>query len=248
MEEGKFIQRNRLLRAIAAVIGLYIFQIFAGKAGWAVADLLPYKGLEFYEVYGRISVHHMVFMIAALAVIAVLKRLLKLDFGFKVGDRKKGMKYVSVYAASFAAVAVIYHILMFFTNQLPVYNYPLNAGNVTGTLCFQMFLTGPAEETLYRALPVTVLVYLLGKKIHIKWNITLEIVLASILFSLAHGNLSLFPFAFEADYFQLLYAFVLGTIQGIAYQESGSILYPILMHSLSNFLMVGTGYLFALMK
>jgi len=46
------------------------------------------------------------------------------------------------------------------------------------------------------------------------------------------------------DYFRLLYAFVLGTINGIAYQQSRSVLYPMLMHSISNVLMVGTGYLF----
>jgi len=38
------------------------------------------------------------------------------------------------------------------------------------------------------------------------------------------------------------------TIQGIAYQESQSVLYPMLMHSLANVLMVGTGYLFILLS
>lgn len=52
------------------------------------------------------------------------------------------------------------------------------------------------------------------------------------------------PFVFNVDYFQIFYAFVLGSIQGIVYQRSKSILYPMLMHSFSNVLMVGMGYLF----
>ncbi len=131
-------------------------------------------------------------------------------------------------------------------NQLPVYDFPLDKRNVIGTLGFQLFLSGPSEEILFRALPITVLVYILGQSITLKGGITLEAVLASILFSIAHINWSLFPLTVEANYFQLGYAFVLGIIQGVAYQKSRSILYPMLMHSTSNVLMVGTGYLFAI--
>ncbi len=64
-----------------------------------------------------------------------------------------------------------------------------------------------------------------------------------MLFAFAHMKWSLFPVRFEIDTFQIIYAFVLGTIQGIVYQKSKSILYPLLMHSFSNVLMVGGGYL-----
>ncbi|PKM87786.1 MAG: hypothetical protein CVU87_08965, partial [Firmicutes bacterium HGW-Firmicutes-12] len=76
-------------------------------------------------------------------------------------------------------------------------------------------------------------------------KITLEVILASVLFSFAHINWSLSPFVFDVDFFRIFYAFVLGIIQGVVYQRSKSILYPILMHSFSNALMVGVGYLFA---
>ena len=46
---------------------------------------------------------------------------------------------------------------------------------------------------------------------------------------------------------QLLYAMGMGVIQGVAYQKSRSVLYPILIHSLSNLIMVGMGYLFILL-
>lgn len=68
-----------------------------------------------------------------------------------------------------------------------------------------------------------------------------------MLFSLAHANWSLSPLVFKADFFQLFYAFVLGTIQGVVYQRSKSILYPMFMHSFSNVLMVGIGYIFIIL-
>jgi hypothetical protein len=69
--------------------------------------------------------------------------------------------------------------------------------NVLGTLGFQLFLSGTSEEILYCALPVTVLVYVFGKNIRIKWDITLEVVLASLLFTAAHIKWSLFPFSVD---------------------------------------------------
>ena len=79
-----------------------------------------------------------------------------------------------------------------------------------------------------------------------KWGITLETTIAAFLFAIAHAKWSLFPFTFKADCFQLLYAFAQGIIAGKAYQDSHSIIYPMLLHSISNVLMVQTGYLFIL--
>jgi membrane protease YdiL (CAAX protease family) len=87
----------------------------------------------------------------------------------------------------------------------------------------------------------------LGKSTKTKWGITLETIIAAFLFSIAHIKWSLFPFTIEADYFQLFYAFAQGIIAGKAYQDSQSIIYPMLMHSFSNVLMVGAGYLFLLL-
>jgi membrane protease YdiL (CAAX protease family) len=136
---------------------------------------------------------------------------------------------------------------MVVNNSLPVYAFPLNKGNIIGTLCFQLLLSGPAEEVLYRALPITTFVRVFGKNIEVKWGITLESIFASFLFAIAHIKWSLFPFAIEADYSQFLYAFAQGIISGKAYQDSRSVIYPMFMHSISNVLMVGTGYLFLLL-
>jgi len=56
---------------------------------------------------------------------------------------------------------------------------------------------------------------------------------------MAHINWTLSPFTIKVDYFQLFYAFILGVIQGVAYQKSRSIVYLALMHSVSNFFTIG---------
>ncbi|NLG26753.1 MAG: CPBP family intramembrane metalloprotease, partial [Chloroflexi bacterium] len=80
----------------------------------------------------------------------------------------------------------------------------------------------------------------------IQGDITLEVVLAALLFAAAHITWSPAPFRVaQLDLFSLIYAFVMGVLNGVVLQKSRSVLYPLLMHSLSNVLMVGTGYLFA---
>jgi len=239
------LEHNRTLFGIIVFFLLFLVQIILGKAGYFFSNMIPYQKIDPYDIFASISIHHAVQMIIAIIAIIMLSKLLKIDFYFKLGDISKGMKYLALFTAAFAIISVAIHILMLANDQLPIYDFPLDRRNILGTLGFQLFLSGPSEEIVFRALPITMLVYALRKSIPIKGNITLEVILASLLFSFAHINWSLNPFVFEVDFFPIFYAFVLGSIQGIVFQKSKSILYPILMHSFSNVLMVGIGYLFA---
>jgi membrane protease YdiL (CAAX protease family) len=246
MERKRTKQKKILLYGIMVLL-LLVFQEVLSEVGRTVADLLLYERFDPYKAFAWVSVHHITEMLITLAVIMILSKLMKVDFGFGLGARKKGTKYVVVYTAIFAGFTLVCHLLMLVYNMLPGYDFPLNKNNILGTLGFQLLLSGPAEEILYRAIPITMLVHVLGKSVKVKLGITLETIIASSLFAIAHMKWSLFPFTFEANYFKLFYAFVLGAIQGIAYQDSRSIVYPMFMHSISNVLMVGTGYLFFLL-
>lgn len=230
---------HRILYGSAAFIVLLVTQVLSGKAGHYIANMVPYNQFDPYDIFAGISIHHVIQMVIALIIIAALSKLLKLDFYFKLGDVRKGTKYLAIFTAVFAIIAIIFNFY-----QVPAYTFPLDTRNVLGTLGFQLLLSGTSEEIVFRALPITVLVYAFGKSVPLKGSITLEVILASILFSFAHTNWSLEPFSFEAEIFPLVYSFILGTIQGIVYQKTRSILYPMLMHGISNFLMVGIGYLF----
>ncbi len=231
-----------------ALILLLVIQVLMGKAGYLIAALVPYQQIDPFNSFAEISIHHAVqFLIAALIILA-LRKILNLNFYFQLGDKKKGIKYFTIFTAAFVVISIAQHIYLAVNNQLPVYAFPLDKRNVVGTLAFQLLLSGPVEEVVFRALPITILIYAFGKSFSIKGNVTLEVILASVLFSFAHIKWSLSPFVFEVNYFQMLYSFVLGTIQGIVYQKSKSVLYPMLMHSSSNVLMVGIGYLFKVLS
>lgn len=245
--EEKRASRKKVLGYVAAVLLLFIFQEALVRAGTVIADLFSYEKCDPYDAYAWNYVHHITILVFALIIILILSKLLKTDFGLGLGDRKIGTKFVFMYTTIFTGITLVVHIIMQVTDTLPVYAFPLNSSNIIGTLSFQLFLTGPAEETLFRALPITILVYISGRNIKTKWGITLETIIASFLFAIAHARWSLFPFAFEADYFQLIYAFAQGIISGKVYQDSKSIMYPMFMHSISNVLMTGTGYLFLLL-
>lgn len=234
---------DKLLQCILVFILLFLVQLLVSKIGWVVADIFSYDSLDPDHLFARLSVHHIVLLLIGLAVITVLGKLIQADFGLGIGDSRKGIRYFLIFTAVMAVIALIYHILI----PEQAYDFSLNTKNVLGTLGFQLLLSGTSEEIVYRALPVTVLVYVFGKNIQVKGDITLEVVLASLLFTAAHIKWSLFPSSADFVLSQLFYAFAMGTVSGIVYQQSRSILYPMLMHSISNVLMVGTGYLFALL-
>lgn len=79
-------------------------------------------------------------------------------------------------------------------------------------------------------------------------NLSCEVIIAAVLFSVAHIRWTVDPFTFSVDYLQLIYCFILGTVYGKAYQESSSVIYPMIMHSISNVIMVGLGYIFSTMN
>lgn len=244
MEKNKI---NKLLYSSILVIVLFIIQSFASKIGGVVANLLSYETIDYYNLFAWISIHHIIQMIIVLIIITVIKKILKCDFGFKLGDTKKGIKYIKVFTVVITVYIFINYIMGYAFNKITPYDFPLNASNIIGTLGFQLFLSGTSEEILFRALPITLLAFIFKRNVKIKWNITLEVIIAALLFAVAHIQWSLSPFTLSMNYFQLIYAFVLGIAYGIAYQKSGSIIYPALMHSISNVLMIGIGYLFAVL-
>jgi membrane protease YdiL (CAAX protease family) len=240
----KTLKFNRVLFGMITFVLLLVIQELLVWAARLIANLIPYQGIDPFDCFAENIVHQAALLIIALFIVLVLGKRMNLNFYFQLGDKKKGFKYLTIFTAVFVVISVLQHTFMALNNRLPVYAFPLDGRNIIGTLGFQLLLTGPAEEVTFRALPVTLLTRSFGKSIQIKGNVTLEVILASILFAFAHVRWSIIPLHFEADYFQLIYAFAMGTIQGIVYQRTKSILYPVLMHSFSNVLMVGGGYVF----
>lgn len=126
-----------------------------------------------------------------------------------------------IYTVIFSVVICIYVLILYFigynAGTIQPYYYPLTPTNIFGTLGFQLFLSGPSEEILFRALPITIFLSLFEINANERNCNIMVIVLSCTLFSLAHISLS--SPALTIDWFQLAY-------------------------SMSNVLMVGVGYLF----
>ena len=227
---------------------IFIFQEFASRTGSFIANPYTYSSLDKHGVFVFISIHHIVQALIALLLIVILVKTRKMDFGFGLGDVSIGVRHTLVFSAIIFVYVIISYALLYISGSDLVYNFPLNTTNILGTLGFQLLLSGTSEEILFRALPITLLAcgfksskYL---KIH-KLEIPVETIIAAVLFSIAHVSWRINPFMINANIFQLIISFIYGIFYGIAYQKSKSVIYPMIMHGISNFLMVGIGYICA---
>lgn len=232
---------NRAGLFILSVVLVLVFQQMASKIGGFAADLFDYSAIDQDGTFLWITVHHAVQMALTILVILALHKKPGLNFGLKPTADKTGIRYTVIFALAITGYVLLSYFIGYANHSIAPYAYALNARNVLGTIGFQLLLSGPSEELLFRALPMTVLGYAFGesKKRY------LVIMITSALFSIAHIQWSLAPFALSFDWFQLIYAFVLGILYGITFEKTRSVVYPMIMHSLSNVLMVGFGYAFA---
>ncbi len=238
----KSIKTKKIIYTILAILGLFIVQTFASKLAGYIADLFQYVAIDKDGTFMNVSVHHIVQMIAALALIFVISKKSDLEFWLRPKVDKSGILYATIFAIVIFIYVIISYVVRYSFTTIPPYDYELNISNVLGTLGFQLFLSGTSEEILFRAIPIIILNGVICKDT--KRGCTFSIVVASVLFSVAHIGWTLFPFSLSFQWFQLIYAFILGIAYGITYVKSESIIYPIIMHGLSNFFMVGLGYIF----
>jgi len=248
-------KRNGIFRNVTTVLLLLLFQQSASAAGRFVANRFTYYRIDAYGIFAWVSVHHIVQMLLALIAIVILTKVLKLDFGFGFGDRKTGVEFVVNFTVAALVFALIWHLGAQLLGNVGMPNYPLNFNNIAGQLGFQLLLSGQSEEILFRALPITLLVCSFRESKVVcsfqenrvlrneKLNISLENIIAALLFTLAHVNWSLNPFSVSASWVQLMLSISLGLWYGVAYQKSKSVIYPIAMHSIWNAVMVGARYI-----
>lgn len=235
-------KRKKTIYILFIILGLFIVQTFASKLGSFIADSFQYAVIDKDSTFMNISVHHIVQMIVTLVLIFVIRKKTDLQFHLMPKVDKNGILYMTIFSIFIFIYVLISYIVGYSLNTIEPYGYELNISNALGTLGFQLFLSGVSEEILFRALPITVLGAVICEEN--KMGYTFIIVITSVLFSVAHIQWTLFPITLSFSWFQLIYAFVLGVAYGLTYVKSESIIYPMIMHGLSNFLMVGIGYIF----
>jgi len=204
----------------------------------AAANLFNYHAIDPDGSFAWIAVHHIVQALIFMIIIFVITIFKPLDFGFKWGDTKVGKKYVLSFALIFGAGSLVSHVITILTGSFQPFQYPLTATNIFGQMGFQLLLSGPSEELIFRAFAITMLALFIRGRF-LKGKISYANFIAAIIFGLAHVGISIAPLSLDYNLFQVILSIVLGIFYGDCYEKTGSLLYPMLMHSISNVITVG---------
>jgi uncharacterized protein len=219
------------------ILLLTILLLGVPRLAGLVADQLSYQTVDPDGSYAWIAAHHFVQAFIFMIMITIIGRFKPLDFGFSWGNKKVGRKYVLVFTLIFTLGSLVNHILASSTGTFQPFQYPLTAVNIFGQLGFQFFLSGPSEELIFRAFAITMLA-LAVKGRYLKGKISYANFIAAIIFGLAHVGFSFDPFTINYSLFQVILAIALGIFYGDCFEKTGSVYYPMMMHSISNVVMV----------
>lgn len=226
--------------AVILIVVLFLYQEYVSRVGWKIALLFDYSAIDSDGTFLMVSVHHIVMVLISLGILHILHKRWNLDFKLKAKVDKTGIRCTVVYCAMMLLYYIVwYAVIGFLLDAIAEYNYELNAVNVLGTLSFQLLLSGTAEEPIFRGLPIICLQAVWGRSSkHANGTI---LIVSAMLFTFAHMNFSM---PFSSQWYSLLYVFVSGMLYGIVYMKSSSIIYPIIMHGVSNYISVGGCYLY----
>ncbi len=238
MENIKKIKKYWELVIIALL--LFIIQTIASKVGGLLAGCIDYMKFDSDNVFLFKSIHHIVQALIALAIILIFSKIKKESFHLKPVKSKVGIKYTIIFCVVIFVYVVVSYLVGIKTGMITPYNYELNAHNCLGDLGFQILLSGPSEEILFRAFPITILCMLNISEKKKEW---LAILISAVFFGMAHISWNINPFSISFSWFQVVYATILGIVYGITYVKSKSVIYPMIMHSMSNIIMDGVGFL-----
>lgn len=228
----------KLCMKIIGMIMLVVFLLGAPKIGAWVADLLDYSRIDPDGAFMWISIHHIVQALLILIVGLILTKRFKVDFYLGMGQKEVGFRYLKRFLLIFLIYVAVAFASTIIISGVPSFQYPLTARNISGSLGFQLLLSGPSEEIIFRAFAMTMFVLLIGKK-RLNKHLSYANLFAAIVFGVAHMQISLSPFDVSFKTTQVLLAIGLGYFYGDCYEKSKSVVYPMLMHSLSNVMMVG---------
>jgi uncharacterized protein len=185
--------------------------------------------------------HHLMQLLFALALIAILSRGRFTEFGLNLSNAAASWrilwKFCLVYSVAVFFVNVAHPL---FTHTPPTFDYPLTRANVIGWLSFEGLFVGVSEEILFRGLMQTYLARTWRGVVHIKrLAVPTAGIVTTILFCLAHINL-LHP---HPSWAQQVWAFGLGIYYSTVYYRTKSLLNPILAHNFSDGIIFAALYL-----
>lgn len=206
----------------------------------AIADRIPNLEIDPDGSFWWISVHHVAQALLFVPFFFLAKKLFPQgEFHLGIGDAKKGFRYVWFFTLFFLVYTLIGYGITFAAGAFQPFRFSINATNIWGYLGFQLFLSGPSEEFIFRAFGIGMIALFVPGRI-LKGKLSIANLLAAIIFGLAHVGIHFAPLGISYSLFQVGYAMALGLIYGDCYEKTNSVLYPMMLHSISNVIAVGS--------
>ncbi len=229
---------NKGLKNTLWVLFLTFILLGVPRLSGMIASFFDYQVIDPDGAYAWISVHHIVQALIFVIIIIFLNKFKSIEFGYGWGKKEVGKKYVLSFTLIFAAGSLVTHLLTILANSFQQFEYPLTANNIMGQLSFQLFLSGPSEELIFRAFAITMLAQVIKGRVF-NGKVSVANIVAAFIFGLAHVDFSFSSLAVTYNLFQVILAVILGFFYGDCYEKSRSMYYPMIMHSISNVVMVG---------
>jgi len=229
---------NKALKSILWVLFLTLILLGVPRLSGMIASFFDYQAIDPDGAYAWISVRHIAQALIFIIIIVLLNMFKPLEYGFGWGNKVVGKKYVLSFTLIFGVGSLANHLLAIFANSFQQFNYPLTTINIIGQLSFQLLLSGPSEELIFRAFAITMLALVIKNRVF-NGKVSAANIIAAVIFGLAHISFSFAPFTVSYNPFQVVLSIVLGFFYGDCYEKSKSMYYPMMMHSISNVVMVG---------
>lgn len=229
---------KQMLKKFVFILLLSFVLLFAPKIGGWVADLFSYQSIDPDGAFMWISVHHIVQAIIILLLVIILSKVSHVKYYLGFGNKDVGMNYLKKFLVIFSVYAVIAYIITIISGTFQPFQYSLNARNISGYIGFQLLLSGPSEEFIFRAFSISMFVFFITER-RLNKHLSYAVLFSAIIFGIAHVGISFNPFSISYSIFQVGYAIVLGYFYGDCYEKSKSFVYPMIMHSFTNVVMVG---------
>ena len=144
-----------------------------------------------------------------------------MDFKLSWGNKKVGWKYVLRFTLIFSIGMIASFLITLFTKSFQPFPHPLTAKNMLGYLGFQLFLSGPSEELIFRAFAITMLGLVVRGRAF-SGKVSLANIVAAVIFGLAHVSFSFAPFQVSYSPMQVVFSVALGISTGIATKRAAA--------------------------
>ena len=233
----------RRIRVGIVVVLSVLVALLAPRVGGLVANQFSYDSVDPDGVFAWLYVHHLVQAGIVFILMLVLMRQTSLRFGLDGGNQQLGLKYVIRFTVFFFLYTVVVLSISTLLSGVMTLPFTLNARNLGGYLSFQLLMSGPSEELIFRAFLMTVLGVVIHSRL-LGGKLSTVNLIAALVFVVAHIGIQFTPFSLSYDPMQLLYSFALGVIYGDCYERTRSVVYPMALHSISNVISVSMVALF----